>query len=117
MEQSTFKERLLKMAGQQTNPEILPGELKADGIDYDFSDQFETNLMRHIDILRSGVYKELDLLRSVNLIFTRVAITGIAAVLVLALIIVLSNDSATVDTLLGMGDAVDETILSVLAGY
>ena len=105
------------MAGQHANPERLPGELKAVGVDYDFSDQFGVNVMRHIDELRSGVSRELELFRSLNIFFSRVAITGIAAILLLALIIVLSNGSATIDTLLGMGDTVDETVLSVLAGY
>ncbi len=110
------KELLMNFLGERS-PEESKLLLNAAGVDFNFEDGFEKRVLERISQLKYGVMKERDLFKSINTVFLRVAISGVAAILLLIFSIFLSGEPVSFQSLLGLGNNVDETVLTLLAGF
>lgn len=82
---------------------------------YRFSDYFTERVMYNISTakFRSGIG---SILNSMDSLFLRVAITGAAAVLLLSVSVFLSRGNFSIDTLVGLGNSVEEEVITLLSG-
>jgi hypothetical protein len=90
--------------------------LEENGVSYDFSSNFGNNVIDKLLSAGITVNREVEFLRSLNYVFYRIALTGVAAIIVLMISIFLMEGSLSFNSFLGLGDNYDETIISLLTG-
>ena len=81
---------------------------------YSFSDNFQAKVMDRITEENEPLILQPEFNRSLFTVFKRVALTGVAAILILFLSIYLSNDSFTLETLTGGDSYSDDNLVSYL---
>ena len=81
---------------------------------YSFSDNFKAKVMDRIAEESEPLILQPEFNRSLFTVFKRVALTGVAAILILFLSIYLSNDSFTLETLTGGDSYSDDNLVSYL---
>ncbi|MCA1756952.1 MAG: hypothetical protein LC649_05790 [Bacteroidales bacterium] len=81
---------------------------------YSFSNGFRDSVMERINNGTVSLGLRPDFLRSFNEIFRRVAVTGVAAIVVLIVIMFVSQGSISYDTLLGIDATIDDPLISLL---
>ena len=81
---------------------------------YSFSDNFQAKVMDRIAEESEPLILQPEFNRSLFTVFKRVALTGVAAILILFLSIYLSNDSFTLETLTGGDSYSDDNLVSYL---
>ena len=79
-----------------------------------FSNGFRGLLMDKITSGSVVLLNGMDFLRTFDLLFRRIAITGVAAIILLALTVFISEGSFSYDTILGLDSTVDEGLISLL---
>jgi hypothetical protein len=81
---------------------------------YEFKPFFETRVMNRILKLKSGKVFELDFTKNLSTVFKRVAISGIAAIIILLITFYISEGSFSLDTLTGVETFSDDSLISYL---
>ncbi|MDQ1296152.1 MAG: hypothetical protein QG611_130, partial [Bacteroidota bacterium] len=64
----------------------------------------------------SAVINQVEFVRSMNFAFKRIAFTGVAAIILLLISIFLMEGSFSVNSILGLSDSIDESIICLLTG-
>jgi hypothetical protein len=82
--------------------------------DYSFTDDFAKKVIVRIESERFPVYLKYDFMKYFDRGFRRVALTGVAAIIILIVSLVLSQGSLSYDTLLGIDNNVDDSLISLL---
>lgn len=108
--------KLVKLLGTEANPEEADDALIS-GIraSYDFSPDFTGRVMARLAGKVPERYYD-SILVSMNSLFMRIAISGVAAVILLAVSVFLSGGDFSFETLLGLGDTTEEGMISLLSG-
>jgi hypothetical protein len=89
----------------------------ADGnIPYDFSKGFTDKVINRIFTVSMAVNREVEFVKSMNYIFSRIAFTGIAAIVLLLISIFLMQGSISFNSFLGLSNVSDESIICLLTG-
>jgi hypothetical protein len=83
---------------------------------YDFDNGFTDAVLARVFQAGSIVKHEIDFVRSMNFAFKTIAISGIAAIVVLMISIFLMEGSVSIDSFLGLKDNYDESIICLLTG-
>ena len=111
---------LKKLINQALDPETDTGRiaerLDNEGVSFDFKDGFTEKITDRLSSVSLVLKHETEFRRNLNLVFYRIAITGVAAIIILALSIFIAQDSFSFNSLLGLGDSYDETIVCLLTG-
>ena len=81
---------------------------------YSFSYRFRDNVMERISKKAVFLLFRPDFLRSFNESFRRVAFAGVAAIVVLMVVMFISQGSISYDTLLGIDATIDDPLISLL---
>jgi hypothetical protein len=63
-----------------------------------------------------SVSREVEFMKSMNFVFSRIALTGVAAIVVLLISIFLMEGSLSFNSFLGLNDSYDESIVCLLTG-
>ena len=108
--------RLLINSLDEVDLHKVPDLLEKEGLSYDFSPDFTQKVLNAIFPLQIKVYREIEFSKYLSFVFSRVALSGIAAILVLLLSIFLMEGSLSVNSLLGLNDGFDESIVYLLTG-
>jgi len=100
--------------------DLEPGELirvmeDAD-ISYKFNEGFTEKVLDRIYSVKSVTTADSVYFKSMNLVFYRVVLTGIAAIVLMMVSILFGQGSISVDSFLGLGDAYDESIICLITG-
>lgn len=82
--------------------------------DYSFKSDFRDRVIDRIEDKSLFSNVESDFFRSFNSLFTKVALTGMIAILLLIVSLAVSQGSLSYDTLLGMDATIDEGLISLL---
>jgi hypothetical protein len=114
MDSSEIKKLLTSQVGDSSTKDI--SERLGKGIDYDFSDRFTPGILNRIFSVETKVIREVEFTRYLNFAFSRVAITGVAAIVLLLISIFLMDGSLSLNSLLGINDSYDESIVCLLTG-
>lgn len=98
------------------NPGESARELEESGIAYDFSQGFTLRVIDKIFSPDVRVAKQIEFSKYLNLAFSRIAITGVAAIVLLLLSIFLMEGDLSFNSILGISDSQTESIVCLLSG-
>ncbi|HLP72206.1 MAG TPA: hypothetical protein VK155_04825 [Bacteroidales bacterium] len=115
MNASEIRKLLTGLADQGSDAEKNAEKLQ-EQLDYDFSNGFTGRILNSIFSARLAYTREIEFSRSLSLAFSRIAITGIAAIVLLLISIFMMQGSLSFDSILGLSDSQTESILCLLTG-
>ena len=81
-----------------------------------FGDDFREKVMDRLFTAGIVVNREVEFLRSWNSAFFRIALTGVAAIVILLISLYLVEGSFSLNSMLGLSDNYDESIVCLLTG-
>jgi hypothetical protein len=117
MDNSEIKKVLIASLNAEADTTEIPGKLEEQGVKYGFSHGFSDKI---IDRLFSGgivkIARQAEFFHYMNAAFYRVALTGVAAIIVLLISIFLMEGSISFNSFLGLSDNYDESIICLLTG-
>ena len=116
MKPSELKKLMIQSLDPGTDTEEIAGKLESESISYDFRDGFTEKVTTRLFLEPLIANHDLEFRRNLSLVFYRIAITGIAAIVMLMLSIFIAQDSFSFDSFLGLGDSIDESIVYLLTG-
>jgi hypothetical protein len=116
MKSSEIKELLISSVNADADTSDISGKLEEEGITYDFSESFSNTIINRIFSIGLTLSSENEFVKYMKFAFYRVAITGVAAILLLLISIFLKDGSLSLNTLFGMSDSYDEGIICLLTG-
>ena len=110
------KELMISSLSADTNTEDIMRKLEDAGVKYSFSEGFRDKIMLRIFSATATVNREVEFIRSMNSVFYRIALTGVAAIVILLISIFLTQGSLSFNSFLGLSDSYDESIVCLLTG-
>lgn len=116
MNSSEIKKVIIGSLGSEAELSDISAQLEENGVSYDFSRNFGDKVIEKLFSAGITVNREVEFLRSLNFVFYRIALTGVAAIIVLMISIFLMEGSLSFNSFLGLGDNYDESIVSLLTG-
>lgn len=114
MKAEEIKELLLNSLSKdelQENPNL---KLEEAGVFYSFGYGFTDKVIEKVFIARENLNSKLEFAKYLNLAFYRIALTGAAAIVILLISMYIMQGSLSVNSLLGLGDNYDESIICLL---
>jgi hypothetical protein len=116
MKPAEVKQLMINSLSADTNSEDTMRKLEEAGISYSFSKGFKDNILDRIFSAAVSVNREIEFVRSMNSVFYRIALTGVAAIVLLLISIFLMQGSLSFNSFIGLGDSYDESIVCLLTG-
>lgn len=116
MKHSDIKELMISSLNTDTDPAEIKKMLEREGVSYDFSKDFSDVVLRKIFTAGGNANRDVEFLKYMNYAFTRIAISGVAAIVILLISIYMMEGSVSLDSFFGMGDSYDESIICLLTG-
>jgi hypothetical protein len=92
------------------------GRLEEEGISYNFSHNFKDKVLDKLFSAGVAINREVEFIKYMNFAFIRIALTGVAAIVVLLISIFLVQGSLSFNSFLGLSDNYDESIVCLLTG-
>jgi hypothetical protein len=111
-----IKNLLISSLDANSDPVVISSQLEEKGVSYDFREDFSTRVINKIFSAGLTVNREVEFVKSLNLAFYRIAITGVAAIVFLLISLYLMEGSFSLNSLLGLSDSYDESIVCLLTG-
>jgi hypothetical protein len=116
MDTSEIKKLILSSLQQDTDTSEIPGRMEKEGISYNFSEKFGDRVLDKLFSAGITVKREVEFIKYMNFAFSRIALTGVAAIVILLISIFLIQGSLSFNSLLGINDSYDESIVCLLTG-
>lgn len=116
MNSSAFKDLLIRSLDKESDPVAASGKIEEAGVSFKFNEGFLEKVMDKIYAAGSSVVREVEFVRNLNYVFYRIALPGVAAIVLLLISIFLMEGSISVNSFLGLGDSSDESIICLLTG-
>jgi len=116
MNASEIKKIMLGSLKEEADTIEFARKLEEEGVSYNFSKGFGDRVLNKIYSAGLTINKEVEFVKYMNLAFYRIALTGVAAIVVLLISIFLMEGSISINSLLGLHDNYDESIVSLLTG-
>jgi hypothetical protein len=116
MKPAEVKELMISSLSADSGSEDISKKLEEAGVEYSFSDGFRDKVLDKIFSAAISVNREIEFVRSMNSVFYRIALTGVAAIILLLISIFLSEGSLSFNSFLGLKDSYDESIICLLTG-
>ena len=116
MNTSEIKKILINSLNPDTDTIEFPDELEKQGISYNFSNGFRGKILNRVFTTGLKVSQEVEFVKYMNFAFYRIALTGIAAIVILLISIFLKEGSLSFNSLLGLSDNYNESIVCLLTG-
>ena len=115
MRSSEIKRQIISSLEDRSDNADITSELQK-SLALDFRDGFEERVLGKIFSEGAVINRQFEFDRSLNLAFYRIAISAVAAIVLLMLSTFLTEGSLSFDTLLGLGDGYSESIVCLLTG-
>ena len=116
MERSELKKLIINSLNNDTDPAESCKRLQDKGVSFSFSNGFTDRVLDALAASGLVTMNKNEIEDSIRIIFYRIAIGGIAAILILFVSIMLSEGSFSLNSLLGLSNTYDESIISLLTG-
>jgi hypothetical protein len=116
MKPEEIKKLMINSLSADTDTEDTMRRLEEEGVKYSFNEGFHDKVMLRIFSAAVTVNREIEFVRSMNTIFYRIALTGVAAIIILLISIFLTQGSLSFNSFLGLSDSYDESIVCLLTG-
>lgn len=115
MNKSEIKNLIINLMDAKTDTSEAPVILENEGLDYNFSKAFGDKVLDKL--FSAGLHtKQVEFVKYMNFAFYRVALTGVAAIIILLISIFLREGSLSFNSFLGLSDNYNESIVSLLTG-
>jgi hypothetical protein len=116
MKPSEIKEMLISSLNADTDTTEISRRMEEEGISFDFKNGFRDKILEKV--FSAGITPDLEIefMRSMNFVFNRIALTGVAAILLLLFSIFMMEGSLSFNSFLGLSDNYNESIVSMLTG-
>jgi hypothetical protein len=116
MKPAEVKELMINSLSVDSDSQDLSGKLEDAGVSYSFKEGFKDRVLERIFTASVKVHREVEFIRSMNTVFYRIALTGVAAIVLLLISIFLMEGSLSFNSFLGLSDSYDESIVCLLTG-
>lgn len=116
MDISELKLLIIRSLDRDSDPGKASRSLEEAGVSYSFGDGFQNKVLERIASAGNTVIREMESVRNLNNVFYRIALTGVAAIVILLISIFMVQGSLSVDSFLGLGSSYDESLLYLLTG-
>jgi hypothetical protein len=116
MKSEEIKGLIIKSLSAENDSEQTSMLIEEAGVTLSFREGFRDRVIDRIFKAGIAVNREIDFLRSMNLAFYRIALTGVAAIAILLISIYFMEGSLSINSFLGLGDNYDESIVCLLTG-
>ena len=116
MKRTEIKELIISSLDSEADTRDVSGKLENEGVFYDFGKDFNDIVINRIFPAGLILKHEIEFVRNMNLAFRSIAISGVAAIIVLMISIFLMEGSISLDSFLGLRDNYDESIICLLTG-
>ncbi len=116
MKASEIRKMLIRSLDHDTDTSDFARKLGDAGISYEFSSGFTDRILEKISTRGAKIIPQSEFIRGLNFIFYRIALTGVAAIIILLISIFLMEGSLSFNSFLGLGDTYDESIICLLTG-
>ena len=116
MNSSKIKDLIISYLDIEADPAEAASKLEAEGISYDFRDGFGDKILKRIASPVKTITREMEFVKYMNIAFYRIALTGVAAIIILLVSIFLMEGSLSFNSFLGLNDGYDESIVFLLTG-
>jgi hypothetical protein len=97
-------------------PEDIARYLEEEGVSYDFRKGFRDRVLDAVFKPAMIIKREAEFITNMNYAFNRIAITGVAAIVLLIISIFMMEGTFSLNSFLGIGDTYDESIICLLTG-
>jgi hypothetical protein len=116
MNRSEIKELIISSLEADADPQDFSSKLEREGVHYDFKNEFTDAVLDKILPAVLRINREIEFARYLFFAFRSIAISGIAAIILLLISIFLREGSISFDSFLGLRDNYDESIVCLLTG-
>jgi hypothetical protein len=116
MKIAEIKNMIISSLNADAETADIPGKLEEEGIRYDFSNDFGDKVRAKLFFAGLKVNREVEYVKYMNFAFYRIALTGVAAIVLLLISIFIMEGSLSFNSLLGLKDNYDESIVCLLTG-
>lgn len=118
MKYSDLKELIVNSLNADSETDGLPLILEQEGVRYEFSDSFHERLSQRLAQERNlSLNREEEFVSNLLFLFKRISLTGVAAIIVLAISLFMAGDgSLSLNSLIGLNDMGDESFFYLLTG-
>jgi hypothetical protein len=116
MKPAEINELIINSLSPDSNSEDIMRKLEDAGVRYSFREGFRDRVLNKIFTAAVNVNREIEYIRSMNTVFYRIALTGVAAIVILLISIFLKEGSLSFNSFVGLGNNYDESIVCLLTG-
>lgn len=116
MNASEIKKIMMRSLDPDSDTTDIPARLEADGISYDFTEKFASGIVGKLFSAGLRTNRQLEFIKYMDFAFYRIALTGIAAIIILLISIFIKEGSLSFNSFLGMSDSYNESIVCLLTG-
>lgn len=113
---SEIKKMLISSLNAGADTAKIAEKLEEIGVTYDFKSGFSDRVIDKVFSASQAVNREVEFVRSMNFAFNRIALTGVAAIVLLLISIFMMEGSISFNSFIGLSDSYDESIVSLLTG-
>lgn len=116
MKPAEIKKLIIDSLDAGADAEDIAGKIENEGFSYDFSKDFSNRVLDKIFTASPAIIRQIEFTKRLNTVFYRVAITGVAAIILLLISIYLMEGTLSVNSFLGITDSFDESTICLLTG-
>jgi hypothetical protein len=116
MKPDDIKALIINSLSADAGSEDALGKLEGAGVKYSFRTGFRDKILDRIFTATVTVNREIEFVTSMNSVFFRIALTGVAAIAILLISIFLKEGSLSFNSFLGLSDSYNESIVCLLTG-
>ncbi len=117
MKTEELKGLIFKALETEQTPDSFLLKLEEAGVKYTFREDLAQKVLNRIVGGSPAGIAESEFLSSMRMVFYRVALTGVAAIILLLISILLGQGTLSLDSILGIGDFQAESIICLMTGY
>jgi hypothetical protein len=116
MKPEEIKKLIIRSLDADSSSKEMANQFENAGVSYDFNMGFTEKVAAKIFSASFSVNREVEFVRSMSYVFNRIALTGIAAIVILMISIFMMQGSFSLNSILGLGNSYDESIICMLTG-
>lgn len=116
MTPSEIKKLIIGSLDTDSDPGEASKKLADEGLSFDFNTGFSTRVTEKLFSASLNVIRQVEFIRSMSFVFKRIALTGVAAIVLLLISLFLMEGSFSVNSILGLSNSYDESIVCLLTG-
>jgi hypothetical protein len=116
MNSSEIKKLIISSLNADADAVEVSRRLEEEGVTYKFSQNFGNKVLNRLYSAGMTVNREVEFVKYMNFAFYRIALTGVAAIVILLISIFFMEGSLSLNSFLGISNNYDESIVCLLTG-